>query len=105
MQTPTIASIDVQEGGLCVSLSFSFQHPEFSTPLAERPTYDARLSEEICRADVVTVELAAASAPLLLQAFEQAQSVVERSLMDLRLAQIKTLQSHSNAPITSSAKE
>lgn len=94
LTTPTHAAIELEEGGLSVRFSFSFQHPEFSTPLAERPTYDARPPAELGRADAVAVELAAASAPLLLQAFEQAQLVVQRSSIGLRVAQLKALQTH-----------
>lgn len=89
---PTNAAIELEENGLSVRFSFSFQHPEFSTPLAEHPTFDARPPEELGRADAVAIELAAASAPLLLQAFEQAQSIVQRSSVDLRVAQLKALQ-------------
>lgn len=93
--TPTSVGIDLQEGALCVRLSFSVQHPEFSALSAERPTYDAKLSEELCRADVVAVQMAKASAPLLFEAFSQAQLVLEHSLVQLRLAQIEALQPNS----------
>jgi hypothetical protein len=97
------AGIDVQADGLRVRLSFSYQHPEFSTPLAEHLMCDARLPEELGRAEVVVVEMAAASGPLLLQAFEQAQSVVVRSQADLSLARIAALRNHSTG--TSSASQ
>ena len=80
MKTAATAAIELQADGLNVRLSFSCKRSEFPTLLAEHPISDARQSEDRCRAEVAGARWASAAAPGLLQAFEQAQSVVQSSL-------------------------
>ena len=85
------AALELQGDGLTVRLSFSLARPEFSTLLAERPLSDATLSTDHGHAEPLVVELATASAPALLQAFEQAQSALLLSLANLQKQQLDQL--------------
>jgi len=82
MQTPSpiTAVIELQADGLTVRLSFELSHPEFSTQLSGDPLAGGRLSEEFAPAEATAIQCAQAAGPGLLQAFEQAQSVVQASL-------------------------
>lgn len=87
------AGIDVQAGGLSVRISFSYQHPEFSTLLVDYQTSDAERLAEPGHGDALVAQLAAASGPALLEVFERSQLVVLQSLALHKQKQIDALQS------------
>ena len=85
------AALELQSDGLTVRLSFSLARPEFSTLLTEPLLSDATQSTDHGHAEPLLVQLATASAPALLQAFEQAQLAVLLSLANLQRQQANAL--------------
>ncbi|MDP3651630.1 MAG: hypothetical protein Q8R67_08100 [Rhodoferax sp.] len=86
----------LKDDNVSVSLSFEL-HLAVESPSSEDLTTPDELEATGCPLAQGVLQMATASAPLLLQAFEKAQLTVAHSLASLSLAQLNLLQANSSA--------